>query len=294
MIISKIKIFFLLVFITYFNLVLSGEQSFNSNHNFKKDALIWEATTQGNIKLLEKLLKKNLNPNILDNKGYTPLFTSALMGNEQMLIALLKAGANPNAIAKDGTTPLYWGKISCKRNILINLLKYGAILSPQKNSPFKSAFLNNINKLKQYPNKNINEHCLGWNLLHWAIAGNSIESIIFLLENGININSKTKDLIEETPLHIAVEYSNQEAVKLLCEKKADINSFTLSRMTPLHVAIFTKNILIIKLLLQNGANPNIKDISGYTPLYYANRLKDNQIIKLLQSQLIRLAPVPEK
>jgi ankyrin repeat protein len=115
-----------------------------------------------------------------------------------------------------------------------------------------------------------------------------------LLENGININSKTKDLIEETPLHIAVEYSNQEAVKLLCEKKADINSFTLSRMTPLHVAIFTKNILIIKLLLQNGANPNIKDISGYTPLYYANRLKDNQIIKLLQSQLIRLAPVPEK
>jgi ankyrin repeat protein len=278
------KIFFVFGFITYFNLLLSGEQPFNPNpnYNLEKDSLIWKATKQGNIKLLEKLLKKNQNPNILDKKGYTPLFTSALMGNEQILIVLLKAGANPNAIAKDGTTPMYWGKISCKRNILINLLKYGAILSPQKKSPFKSAFLNHVNNLKQYPKKNINEYCLGWNLLHWAVAGNSVESIIFLLENRISINSKTNDLIEETPLHIAVEYSNIEAIKLLCEKKADINSFTLSRMTPLHVAIFTKNIPIIKLLLQNGANPNIKDNINRTPLDYAKKIKNKEIIEILK------------
>ena len=66
-----------------------------------------------------------------------------------------------------------------------------------------------------------------------------------------------------------------EMVKLLLEKKADINAPQNNKEeTPLHLAALEGNTEMVELLLQKeGVNINAKDIDNNTPLYLAYREK---------------------
>lgn len=73
-----------------------------------------------------------------------------------------------------------------------------------------------------------------------------------------------------TPLHSACYFGHTDIVKLLLEKKADVNAFSKSRdnstfATPLHYAAVSGSKAVIAMLLSYGANPFLKDHKGYTP-----------------------------
>jgi len=106
-------------------------------------------------------------------------------------------------------------------------------------------------------------------LLHKACQTNNQACVLFLLDNGAQVNALDDN--GYTALDDAARTGNLDAVKLLVKHNADVNlnhrntraSFKLS---PLFHAITSNHHEIVQFLLDNGANANIKTSWGLTPL----------------------------
>ena len=119
------------------------------------------------------------------------------------------------------------------------------------------------------------------NLLSACISGN-LEDFNKAIDNGANINVKSKTFLGYTPVHNASSYGHSEIVKLLIEKGANINAKDKIGDTSLHMAIHNKNLVIVKLLIQAGADINAKTDLEFTPLHLAVQKKEGlEYAKLL-------------
>jgi len=87
---------------------------------------------------------------------------------------------------------------------------------------------------------------------------------------------------EGTALMAAVMRNNTELIRLLIEKKANIDLTNQTGVTALMLAIQFKNIEIIKMLLHNKANLLLKDNDGKTAFEYAVTTNDEKIIQLIK------------
>ena len=104
------------------------------------------------------------------------------------------------------------------------------------------------------------------------------QSIKELLASEGNINSI------EGILHMAVEEGDIEAVKILLDSGADIDSTAcITLETPLHRAVTRENIAMVKLLIDSGADLNLgRENDGQTPLDMA---QDRGLVEI--EQLLR-------
>ena len=104
-----------------------------------------------------------------------------------------------------------------------------------------------------------------------------------LLQYGADCDSVYDDY---TPLIMAIENGNIDAVELLIESGANVNVQTQGRRsiqtTALIEASQNGNVEIVRLLLENGADPNIENRRGFNALHYAD---SDDIIKLLNDQI---------
>ena len=60
---------------------------------------------KNNVAYAAKVLAMNFDPNLRNDKGYTPLAFAAMKGNPRMVQLLLRSGANPNLQTREGDTP---------------------------------------------------------------------------------------------------------------------------------------------------------------------------------------------
>ncbi|MGI2261768.1 ankyrin repeat domain-containing protein [Candidatus Cardinium hertigii] len=121
-------------------------------------------------------------------------------------------------------------------------------------------------------NTELNEESIddkGNTLLHIEVMKGNIKMVNQLIDDGYNIDLKNKDLY--TPLHLAVESHNGNAIKLLkalIEKNACVNVQNKYGYSPLHIACKKGDIEKVKILLSSTSiNVNIKDDHGHTPLH---------------------------
>ncbi|KAJ3438558.1 ankyrin repeat-containing protein [Anaeramoeba flamelloides] len=87
--------------------------------------------------------------------------------------------------------------------------------------------------------------------LLYAIENGSVELIRLLHELKINLNQPNQLL---TAAHAAIEYSNEECLKVLLELGADPNTLNFFDKTPLEQALKNDQIRIIKILLKYNAS----------------------------------------
>ena len=99
--------------------------------------------------------------------------------------------------------------------------------------------------------------------LHIAAENGELEIVEFLLAHGADVNASSE---EETVLGKAVKGGNPEIVKLILEKKPNVNEVYYYRRTALGDAAYGNNPEIIKLLLEHGADVNQQDPDGITAL----------------------------
>lgn len=118
-------------------------------------------------------------------------------------------------------------------------------------------------------------------LFRKAIELRDIAVIKQLIENGSNVNIKTKD--GYTGLDYALAFNNIDIIKLLLENGANPNGKVQGPdgFTPLHNAVVMGRVEGIKHLIEYGADVNAKDNYGHTPLYYAVQNNDIETAKLL-------------
>jgi ankyrin repeat protein len=126
-------------------------------------------------------------------------------------------------------------------------------------------------------------------VLHIAVEQHdkgTFGAVLFLLENGADVNAKRDDLW--TPLHLAFHVGNLKAARILLEHRADVNARNDDGQTPLHLLSSWEaqqdeddGTEDAKHLLERGANVNERDKDNATPLHLASHYKRLEIVRVL-------------
>ncbi|KAF5008374.1 hypothetical protein FDECE_5358 [Fusarium decemcellulare] len=144
--------------------------------------------------------------------------------------------------------------------------------------------------------------CWFWSPLHEAVAKGHVETVQFLLDQGVDIDAPSLCYHEErfpfeescwtldfgdranfdvlplatfTPLILSIFYKHEPVTQLLLRQGASTEIMVMryeapSGTTALHAAVASGNVPAIKMIIEGGhAGPNDLDAAGYPPLLWA-------------------------
>lgn len=213
------------------------------------------------------------------------LFDAIETNDIKKVKSLIKKGADVNARNFWGQSPIHFAVFEyVNASITEILIKNGA---------------NPNQRMARYHDTPLHVAC-------WAYYDeeprhrNAMDKILILIKNGANV--KAKDSSGKTPLDIAIETGNLDAVALLCNngakcrkqkrdkkmkfsffrKKYDgINTLDSCGWAPIHYAVAHGYFDYVKLLIKEGANVQILSGSWKTPLSLAKQYGYEDIAQLL-------------
>jgi len=115
-----------------------------------------------------------------------------------------------------------------------------------------------------------------------AAQSDNTQALSRLLEAGASPLSKDK--MGQTALHLAVNGSIKLS-SLLIKAKADVNAKNVGGVTPLMLAAGTGKMELVKLLLSAGARPDMKDYRGRSVVDWASQEQHLDVVKQLEIKL---------
>jgi len=117
--------------------------------------------------------------------------------------------------------------------------------------------------------------------IHEAVMVQNKEAVELLLEYGADVNSVNSD--GDTPLFTAVRYCDDPAmVNMLILAGADVNYKNSEGISPLkYAAVYNQNPEILRVLLDSGAEMNAKDEDGFTPIHSAVLNDNPEVLQFL-------------
>nr|XP_021201485.2 serine/threonine-protein phosphatase 6 regulatory ankyrin repeat subunit A [Helicoverpa armigera] len=228
------------------------------------------AARNNDVANVERLLQK-INPNCIDNRGWTCLHEAAYNDSyESVLLILRDPRCRPLAETHEGHTTLY---LACKNKCSLKTV---------------TALLNSADDIANYGSTE------GVTPLHIATSQGSVQLIQLLLEYGAIID--VQDFDGDTPLHDSVLAIQNESLVTLLYAGADpeiknepgcftpfhlaccrgyypnvvslypfvtdINEVTATGDSPLTLALQGLNEDIVNFLIEHGADPHIKNNYG--------------------------------
>ena len=135
------------------------------------------------------------------------------------------------------------------------------------------------------PKNDADRDARGRDALERAVDAGDAQAVSRLIDAGAKVNDvlQTHDpfssQIGNTPLHLAARDGNDQIVKLLIAKGADVNAQNERGVTPLHLAIGHETAA--QILLDAGARTDLADGRGRTALHWAASDADATTVALL-------------
>jgi len=123
----------------------------------------------------------------------------------------------------------------------------------------------------------------GWTPLHLAAHYGHLGAAELLLSFGADSSLRSKNSLENLPLHAAVAGNHNELVELLVADGCDINARQHGGWTALHGTADNGNLSMVQFLVRNGAFVNVTNDAGLTPLDMAGKKGHGEIVNLLKS-----------
>lgn len=259
------------------------------------------AVKNNDIIAVNALLKENVNPNFVDEEGYSPLHRAVLNNNLDVVNVLLSYKdidteiklpyeASVDDWYLGGATPLLVASYTGNADIVNALIEAGSDIRAKDDIDgattihIASANGNNevINILLNKDNTLINEaDSMKDTPLHWASIKNQTDTISLLLANGADTKLTNSD--RNTVLHYAAMYGDVNTVNVLLEADSSLASVENNEgITPIYYAIVVSDNDILSSIITNGQiDINKKDSLGYTPLHYAANYGNMEAVVLL-------------
>jgi ankyrin repeat protein len=235
----------------------------DENQRFPLHFAVKAQTSEQSVKIAEFILKHGGNPNAGDSNSHTPLhFAASKPGYAALVTAIVVAGGNPNQGDLDGFTAFH---AACH-----------------------SGDVKILQAMYQTTNRQNGDN-EGRNPLHYAVMGQNIENITFLLNDILpymynpDENTLKGNNLGITPLHLAAELNNPYIIRLF-QGKCDPNQGCPNAITALHMASTGGHIDAVTALLEIGANPNQGNKTGCSPVHIASAAGNNHILKLFSQK----------
>ncbi|CAB0042895.1 unnamed protein product [Trichogramma brassicae] len=269
--------------------VLSDKEK-NNAHNYRFDTPLL-LVLQNCKKNVELLLRRGVDLNVADEKGFTPLHSISMDDLAKMLFEICDEKhqmVQVDAQDNEGRTPLHRALDKDLKNLAELLLRWNA--NPNFRDDNGQTCLHIICR-RDDDDKNMakmlfeicdEKHQMvqvdaqdndGWTPLLEAIYNRKINLVEILLRR-----SACPNLVNDkgqTCLHIICRRDDDDGnmAKMLFEicdekhRRVQVDAQDNEGQTPLHKAIFNGNINLVEILMRRGANPNLADDNGYTPLH---------------------------
>ena len=245
----------------------------NGHEYDDKEIMLFDAVTNNNLQLTDKLLCEGTNPNTTNGRGRTPLMIAVQNSNEELVQCLLKHNADVNAIWTQcsGTALMIAGASNSVVTFDL-LLKAGADVNIQDilgDTILMQVIYNNYqglaNTLLQTGKCQL-DICnnSGQTAMHLAVDLDNITMVQILLAAGANPEVGGQN--GQTPLMCA---QSKEVAEVLLAAGCDPNYTDTDGMPCLHYAIKKQVPEVASQLIQAGANVNVVYEDGKTPLFWA-------------------------
>ena len=187
------------------------------------------------VKCVMLLINAGADVNAVNPSHWTALLAASNSGNAECVRALLAAGADVNKKNKYGDAPVTLAAGRGTDESLKLLLQAG-----------------------------VSDDVITPSLISAAAQGHS-KCIGLLLEAGVNVN--VRSISGETPLLLAAKKKYRiDALQLLINSGADVNSINREKNTALHFVAPVPHLKVVKLLLLAGAHVNRANSEGDTAL----------------------------
>ena len=265
-------------------ILLKAGANVNTVSNAEKLTALHLAASKGHADTVELLLDAKANIEAENQYGQRALHIAALKGHVNIVKLLLARGAKVNRTNDFGVTPLETAKFKGHAEIVKMLQAAGAkTKDEQAGKKLSQALLaGNTKEAQKLINAKTNLHVsntAGVTPLALAAEKGNIEAVKSLLAAGARPNAIRNNT--SLPLFKALAKKQFEIAYLLLDAGADPNAATNNKSTPLCYAAENGNAKLVKALLKAGANVNLPGADGNPPLHRALRRKHLDIAKIL-------------
>ncbi|RXI39424.1 hypothetical protein CRU99_10905 [Malaciobacter mytili] len=279
------------------------DENIDSNRcNNNGDNALMLATKHNQLKVVEKLLDYEVDPNFINDKNETALAHAAIKGKSYIDIVsiLLDYGARPNISDENGKT------------VIEKLLEIELYLRNGKKLKMKAR--QHIDENENY--KSVLEEILlngevnltmlnseGNPYFFDAVEHGNIDMVKMLVKYGADINQKNKDgyniiyyyMSKNTSFRkIADQQNYLIMLRNIISLGADVNSRDDFGGITLHKAILDNDIQTIKVLINAGADINAVDNKGRNMVHNTMWQNKVKIFRLLYSYNKKLINKPDK
>lgn len=205
--------------------------------------------------LVELLLQKGADANHRTKKKLTPLMMAALRGRSDCFETLLNHGARIKDKDKDKQTLMHYAARGANKHILGRVQALGLPLNKADKWGFTPLMVGVGERevIEFFASQNVKitkKTRLGDSLLHLAAQKGSVESIEWLVQNGLEVNARGRALT--TPLMAAVLGTHDQAVRALVNLGADPSIKDKYQDSPLAYVHFLRNNAMYQVICENG------------------------------------------
>ncbi|KAF2903218.1 hypothetical protein ILUMI_02975, partial [Ignelater luminosus] len=230
----------------------------------------------GDFALIEELMLYEVDVNVQDEAGNTPLHVTVFKRNDlDITRLLLSSGADVNIKNAEGATSLHYAATRCKYQIVEELISSNADINMQDNAgntPLHYAISKECNFSDLIFSWGANPYYTIKNLDGKSPFYNCIRGICEKGFEGITVISSaaaeetTKDTSKDFLAPIQEQFD--DSISLLLSNGADPNIGNFNQETPLHISVRHRDCAAAERLIRKNANVNAQDIEGNTPLDY--------------------------
>nr|AKD28028.1 ankyrin repeat domain protein [Glypta fumiferanae]AKD28030.1 ankyrin repeat domain protein [Glypta fumiferanae] len=246
------------------------------------------ACSDGDVARTKELIATHKLSQFDEWSGGYRLLREALKGKHRTIAKLLlESGSRVNSEYESNNSPLHFAVLSEDAQIVSMLLDRCADVDAKNNYSKTALYLavvrKNLTIAELLLNKNANVNLsdrLCRSALYRAVEMRNPEMTELLLRRGSYDDSKALDGMN--PLYLAIEHKNVRIVEDFLNSGPFVN-LTSGKYgeTPLHHAATHGNEDIVKLLIDRGANVSARNERGLMPIHLAATAKNDDIVEIL-------------